>query len=79
LLFLAMIHGRLGRGSEARRLLQEVDRWITEADKAPSGTDQDGPRWNDATEKPTILLLRREAETAILDDSVFPADPLAGR
>jgi tetratricopeptide (TPR) repeat protein len=79
LLFLAMIHGRLGRGIEARRLLQEVDRWITEADKAPAGTDQDGPRWNDATEKPTILLLRREAETAILGDSVFPTDPLAGR
>ena len=35
-------------------------------------------RWNDSTEKATILLLRREAEAAILDDSIFPADPLAG-
>jgi WD40 repeat protein/tetratricopeptide (TPR) repeat protein len=79
LLFLAMIHGRLGRLSEARRLLEQADRWITEADQSPSGMEQESPRWNDSTEKPIILLLRREAEAAILDDSVFPADPLAGR
>ena len=33
-LFLAMIHSGLGHTSEARRLLEQADQWIVEADKA---------------------------------------------
>jgi tetratricopeptide (TPR) repeat protein len=78
-LFLAMIHSGLGRTSEASRFLHQADQWIIEADRAPSGTETDRPRWNNLIEKPTILLLRREAEAAIHDDSRFPVDPFAGR
>ncbi len=76
-LFLAMIHSGLGRTSEARRFLQQADQWIMAADKAPSGTEKEGSRWSNLAEKPTILLLRREAEAVILYDPVFPADPFA--
>jgi tetratricopeptide (TPR) repeat protein len=76
-LFLAMIHSRLGQPSEARRFLEQADEWITEADKAPSGTEQKGPRWTDLTERPTILLLRSEAEAVVRFDPVFPANPFA--
>jgi tetratricopeptide (TPR) repeat protein len=76
-LFLAMIQSRLGHTSEARRSLQQADQWIAEADKAPSGTENEGPRWGDLTEKPAILLLRREAEAVVRFDPVFPADPFA--
>jgi tetratricopeptide (TPR) repeat protein len=76
-LFLAMIHSRLGHTSEALRFLQQADQWITEADKAPSETDKKGPRWMDLTERPTILLLRSEAEVVVRFDPVFPADPFA--
>jgi tetratricopeptide (TPR) repeat protein len=76
-LFLAMIHSGLGHTSEARRLLQRADRWIVEADQAPSGAEKEGPRWSNLTEKPIILLLRREAEASIRYDSTFPADPFA--
>jgi WD40 repeat protein/tetratricopeptide (TPR) repeat protein len=79
LLFLAMIHSGQGHDGEARRLLDQADQWIIEADKAPSGTENEGPRWSSLTEKPTILFLRREAEAAILNDSIFPTDPFAGR
>jgi tetratricopeptide (TPR) repeat protein len=75
LVFLAMIHIGLGRPSEARRLLQQADQWITEADKAMSGTQEEGPRWSNLTEKPVTLLLRREAEALLRSDSIFPADP----
>ena len=70
-----MIHSRLGHPSEARRFLQQADQWIVEADKAPSGTEKDGPRWMNLTEKPTILILRSEAEAVLRFDPVFPADP----
>jgi tetratricopeptide (TPR) repeat protein len=76
-LFLAMIRSGLGQTSEARRLLQQADEWITEADKAPSATEKEGPRWMNLTERPTILLLRSEAEAVIRFDPVFPADPFA--
>jgi len=76
-LFLAMIHSRLGHTSEARRLFQQADQWIVEADEAPSGTEKEGPRWSNLTEKPTILLLRSEAEAVVRFDPVFPADPFA--
>jgi WD40 repeat protein/serine/threonine protein kinase/tetratricopeptide (TPR) repeat protein len=76
-LFLAMIHSGLGQTNEARRWLQRADRWIVEADQAPSGAEKEGPRWSDLTEKPIILLLRREAEASIRYDSIFPADPVA--
>jgi tetratricopeptide (TPR) repeat protein len=78
-LFLAMIHSGLGHSSDARRFLQRADQWIIEADEEPSGTENEGRRWSNLTERPTTLLLRREAEAAILHDSIFPADPFAGR
>jgi hypothetical protein len=56
---------------------QQADEWIIEADKPPSATEDEGPRWSDLTEKPTILLLRREAEGVISYDSIFPVDPFA--
>jgi WD40 repeat protein/serine/threonine protein kinase/tetratricopeptide (TPR) repeat protein len=77
LLFLAMIHSRLGHTSEARRCLQQADQWITEADKAPSGTEQEGPRWSNLTERPTTVLLRREAEALLSADVNFPPNPFA--
>jgi WD40 repeat protein/tRNA A-37 threonylcarbamoyl transferase component Bud32/tetratricopeptide (TPR) repeat protein len=77
LLFLAMIHSGLGQPSEARRLLQEADRWILAADNAPPGAEGEGAHWIDLTEKPTILLLRSEAEELIRSDPDFPADPFA--
>ena len=76
-LFLAMIHAGQGHTSEARRFIQQADQWIIEADHAPSGAEKEGPRWLDLTEKPTILLLRSEAEAVVLYDPVFPADPFA--
>ena len=72
-----MIHSGLGHTSEARRFLQQAEQWIVEADNAPSGTEKEGPRWSSLTEKPTILLLRSEAEAVIRFDPVFPADPFA--
>jgi tetratricopeptide (TPR) repeat protein len=77
LLFLAMIHSRLGHTSEARQFLQRADQWIVEADKSPPGNEKAGPRWSNPTEKPTILLLRSEAEAVVRFDPVFPADPFA--
>jgi eukaryotic-like serine/threonine-protein kinase len=80
-LFLAMIHSRLGHPSEAHRFLQQADEWITEADRAPSltpsPTEKEGRDWMNLTERPTILILRREAEAVIRSDPVFPADPFA--
>ena len=77
LLLLAMIHSRLGHTSEARRLLQQAEQWIVEADNAPSGTETEGAHWSSLTEKPTIRLLHSEAEALIRSDPVFPADPFA--
>jgi tetratricopeptide (TPR) repeat protein len=77
LLFLAMIHSGLGHTGEARRLLQHADQWVLAVDKAPPETENDGPRWDSLTEKPVILLLRREAEALLSADSIFPVDPFA--
>jgi WD40 repeat protein len=63
LLFLAMIHGALGRMSDTRGFIVKADQWIAAADLAPPGTENDGPRWSNRTEKPTVLLLRSEAES----------------
>jgi WD40 repeat protein/Flp pilus assembly protein TadD len=76
-LLLAMIHSGLGHSSEARRLLQQAEQWIAEADKAPSGTQKEGPSWSSVTERPTIVLLRREAEALLSAEANFPADPFA--
>jgi tetratricopeptide (TPR) repeat protein len=76
-LFLAMIHSGLGHDGEARRLLDQADQWIAEADKAPVGTENDVPRWPSLFAKPVVLLLRREAESFINANSSFPADPFA--
>ena len=70
-----MIHSGLGHTDEARRLLEQADQWIAEADKAPPGTENDGPRWSSLIEKPVILLLRREAESLISANLIFPTDP----
>jgi tetratricopeptide (TPR) repeat protein len=71
-LFLAMIHSGLGHDREARRLLDQADQRIAEADKAPVGTaddvlrwSSDVPRWSSLFAKPVVLLLRREAEAMI--------------
>jgi tetratricopeptide (TPR) repeat protein len=76
LLFLAMTHSGLGHPSEARRMLQQADQWIAEADRAQSGTEE-VPHWSNLTERPMILLLRSEAEALVLDDPAFPSDPFA--
>jgi hypothetical protein len=65
LLFLAMIHSRLGHKTEARRFLQQADQWIAAADKAPPAAEGEGPRWTSPVEKPTILLPRSEAEAVV--------------
>jgi hypothetical protein len=77
LLLLAMIRNRLAHTSEARRLLQQADQWIVEADIAPPGTQREGPSWRSETERTTIMLLRREAEALLSADAIFPADPFA--
>jgi WD40 repeat protein/serine/threonine protein kinase/tetratricopeptide (TPR) repeat protein len=76
-LFLAMIHSRLGHKTEAHRFLQQADQWIVAADKAPPAAEEEGPRWASPVEKPTILLLRSEAEAVVRCDPVFPTDPFA--
>jgi WD40 repeat protein/serine/threonine protein kinase/tetratricopeptide (TPR) repeat protein len=77
LLLLAMIHNRLAHASDARRLLQQADQWIVEADIAPPGTQRDGPSWRSVTDRTAIMLLRREAEALLSADASFPADPFA--
>ena len=69
-----MIHSGLGHDGEARRLLDQADQWMAEADKAPPGTEK-VPRWSSLFEKPVVLLLRREAASLINANSSFPADP----
>jgi WD40 repeat protein/serine/threonine protein kinase/tetratricopeptide (TPR) repeat protein len=68
-LFLAMIHGRLQHPDEARRMLALANQWIKDTEAAKS--------WDGEIEKPTILLLRREAEAVVLLDPAFPADTFA--
>jgi tetratricopeptide (TPR) repeat protein len=77
-LFLCMIQGGLGHAEEARRMLARAGQWIAEADRAKPGTSRDNEStWTNSYEKPTILLLLREAEAVILYDPIFPADPFA--
>jgi eukaryotic-like serine/threonine-protein kinase len=77
LLFLAMIRSSLGHTSEGRRLLEQADQWISEADKALPETENDKPRWTSVFEKPAILLLRAEAGELIESNSSFPGDAFA--
>jgi WD40 repeat protein/serine/threonine protein kinase/tetratricopeptide (TPR) repeat protein len=77
-LFLAMIHVRLGHPDQARQLLAQADQWIASADQrkpSPDGEAQSG--WSDEFERPTILLLRREAESMVHNDCNLPSDPFA--
>jgi WD40 repeat protein/tetratricopeptide (TPR) repeat protein len=68
-LFLAMIHGRLGHPDDARRMLAQADQWIANADQSRRGADDDKQSsWSDEYERPTILLLRSEAESLVLSD-----------
>jgi tetratricopeptide (TPR) repeat protein len=74
-LFLAMIHGRLGHAEEARRMLEEADRWIAEVDRATQDSGGTGPSWPNEFGGPTIRLLRGEAEAVTRFDPIFPPDP----
>jgi hypothetical protein len=68
-LFLAMIHSRLGHPHQAGQTLAQADQWIANADQSRRGADDDKQQgWSDEYEKPTILLLRREAESLVLPD-----------
>ena len=72
-----MITSGLGHVSDGRRMLEQADLWIVEADKAVPGPESDKPRWTSALEKPAILLLRGEAGALIESDPIFPRDPFA--
>jgi tetratricopeptide (TPR) repeat protein len=63
--FLALAHRRLGHHAEARRWLDRFQTYRPSADP-----DQ---LWNELE----IRLLRSEAESVVLFDPVFPADPFA--
>jgi WD40 repeat protein/tetratricopeptide (TPR) repeat protein len=77
-LFLAMIHGRLGRPDQARQMLAQADQWVANADQSRRGADGDKQQgWSDEYEKPTILLLRREAEAMVRSDPEEPDHPVA--
>src|SRR5262249_43054122 len=72
-LLLAMAHQRLGHVSLARAVLDEVrTRW-----GGTPATEADGAVTMPATDWLSLQLLRREAETLILYDPVFPNDPFA--
>jgi tetratricopeptide (TPR) repeat protein len=78
-LFLAMIHSRLGHPDESRQMLARADDWIANADhQSKPGIDRQGQsEWGDACEKPTTLLLRREAEAIVRSDPELPGHPFA--
>ena len=63
--FLAMAHHRLGHRDEARR-------WLDRLRYRQPSTDSN-QFWNELE----IRLLLTEAETVIVYDPVFPADPFA--
>jgi hypothetical protein len=71
-LFLAMVHGRLGHSEAARRMLENADRWMAEADRATQDSGRAGPRWSNDFEGPSIWLLRGEAEVVTRFDPIFP-------
>ena len=72
-LVLAMAHQRLGHAAKARALLDEVGRsW-----KGVEARKTDGAVAMPATDWLPLQLLRREAESIILYDPIFPADPFA--
>ena len=66
----ALMRWLAGRAVEAGRMLELADRWIAEADQSSA--------WSDPYERPTTLILRREAGAVVRPDSAFPADPFAG-
>ena len=75
-LFLAMIQSRLGHANEARQTLTRARRWIAVADSKPSGPGPDV--WNNPLTEPYLIArLRREAESLVLYDPIFPLDPFA--
>jgi hypothetical protein len=68
----------LGHADEARRVLLQADQWIANAEQSKRGTDGDKQSgWTDEHEKPTVLLLRREAESVVFRDTELPFDPFA--
>ena len=74
LAFLAMCHARLGHDQIARQFLERANRWIDEADRAPTGCGAEHPSWTNSFEQYGSRLLLREAQELILDAG-FPADP----
>jgi tetratricopeptide (TPR) repeat protein len=62
--FLSMAHGRLGHHDEARRWLDRFRSYQPNADP------------NRFWEELEVRLLRTEAETVVVYDPIFPADPL---
>jgi tetratricopeptide (TPR) repeat protein len=75
-LFRAMIESRLGHPERAREMLENARRWITAANGKPPGRGND--QWNTPLIEPFLISrLRGEAESLILYDPTFPADPFA--
>jgi WD40 repeat protein/tetratricopeptide (TPR) repeat protein len=75
-LFLAMIHSKLGHLDQAREMLVQADQWIANADERKPGTNGETQTgWSDEFERPTTLLLRREAESVVRNDPELPMDP----
>ena len=68
--FLAMAHHRLGHADEARACLAKAARWIDEANRQTE-IDLSGsrPAWGDWYEPLVCLLLLREAEELLKQDS----------
>ena len=74
-IFQALAHHRLDHPEEARRRLDEAGEQIDRLQGEQPGEAAVNPLWN-WTDRVTLPLLRREAESLILD-SGFPADPFA--
>jgi WD40 repeat protein len=72
LFFLAMAHHQLGHREEARGCYERAVRWL-ERFQTHKASAKPNTFWNELE----IRYLRSEAETLILYDPIFPADPFA--
>jgi hypothetical protein len=71
-LFLAMAHSRLGHTDEARRGLDEADRWIATADARDQAQTTGKESYVGWYEKVEVAALRREAATVVGGPSAAP-------